>query len=40
MILSVVPIVGFEVIGSFVVVVNSTLSTTFMNAQRVRFVSA
>ena len=36
MILSVVPIAEFKVIGNSVSIVVSTLSTTFMNVQRVR----
>ena len=39
MILLVVPIVVFEVIGSFVDVVDITRSTTFMNVQRGRSAS-
>ena len=38
MILSVIPIVKFEVIGSSVDIAITILSTTFMNVWRVRFV--
>ena len=39
MILSVVLIAEFAVIGSFVDIVNITLSTTFMNVRRVKSAS-